>query len=166
MISRIRTGVDSLAQVARARTARYERRSRNPSGIAHLLGGSAESASPVPPPPPSEAEFPCRLVASRLALRVLGSSDIVTSNDITVEILKEIRDAVRVTNDRVDGLRTELSARIGATEVALLDIAEQQRFVVRHLKTLTLRDSRFEGDITDLRVRVETLEAKVEGKTP
>lgn len=111
---------------------------------------------------------------------MLRSFDIVTSNDITVEILKEIRDAVRATNDRVDGVRTdlgslgselsafrsELSARISATEVAILDIAEQQLFAVRHLETLALRDSRFEDEIIELRVRAETLEAKVEGKTP
>jgi hypothetical protein len=65
--------------------------------------------------------------------------------DITVEILKEIRDEIRgtnarldaangrldTTNGRLDAVEQTLSNRLGAVETTLLDLAEQQRFVVR-----------------------------------
>ena len=111
----------------------------------------------------------------------------MTDGEITVAILKEIRDAVRGTNERLDGTNAridDVSARLDQTRVdlggrlervegrlavvegAVLDLAEQQRFVVRYLKGLTLRDERLEGDVADLRVRVESLEAKIDPKGP
>jgi hypothetical protein len=42
----------------------------------------------------------------------------------------------------------------------LVELAEQQRFVVRYLRTLTTRDHRFEADMADLRARVEALESR------
>lgn len=97
----------------------------------------------------------------------------MTSNDITVEILKEIRDAVRVTNDRVDQLRIDIdqrldqtNARIDQTNTVLLDLAEQQRFVVRYLKGHSTRDTEIQGEIAALRARVEVLEEKVDRRSP
>jgi len=71
----------------------------------------------------------------------------MTQSDITVEILREIRDAVRVTNDRIDLVRVDLGGRIDETnrrldvvEGTLLDLVEQQRFTSRFLKDLSTRE--------------------------
>ena len=55
-------------------------------------------------------------------------------SDITVEILKEIRDEIRGTNQRLDGVEVTMNQRLGAVETTLrdvattmLDLAEQQR---------------------------------------
>ncbi len=70
----------------------------------------------------------------------------MAGSDITIEILKDIRDEIRgtnarvdtinsrldVTNSRLDTLEHALSHRLGAVERTLLDLAEQQRLVVRH----------------------------------
>ncbi len=96
-------------------------------------------------------------------------------HDLTVEILKQIRDElittrtdlgarldtlgarVDTTNSRLD----ETNSRLTAVEGTLLDLAQQQRFVVRHLSTLTQRDRRFEAELDDLRSRGELLEQHV-----
>jgi len=67
-----------------------------------------------------------------------------------------------VTNDRLDAT----NGRLGQVEAALLDLAEQHRFVARYMRGLAGRDGRLEGDLADLRVRVDSLEAKAEGKGP
>ncbi len=103
-------------------------------------------------------------------------------HDLTVEILKQIRDElittrtdlgarldtlgarVDTTNSRLDETNSRLdetNSRLTAVEGTLLDLAQQQRFVVRHLSTLTQRDRRFEAELDDLRSRVELLEQHV-----
>ena len=95
--------------------------------------------------------------------------------DLTIEILEQIRDEVALTrtdlgaridqtNARLDETNSRLGAvetRVGAVETTLLDLAQQQRFVVRHLSTLTERDRRLEDDVDDLRSRVEVLERRM-----
>jgi len=95
--------------------------------------------------------------------------------DLAVEILKEIRDEARGTNARLDTTIKRLDAtverldttierldvnvaRLDTIELTLLDLAEQQRFVVRHTKALAERDSRLELRVGDLEHRVEKLE--------
>ena len=80
--------------------------------------------------------------------------------DITVEILKEIRDEIRGTNQRLDGVEVTMNKRLGAVETTLLDLAEQQRFVVRYTKAISERDSRLEPRVISLEARVEKLESK------
>lgn len=82
---------------------------------------------------------------------------------LTLHVLREIRDAIVTT-------RTELSARIdvtnermGVVETTLRDLAEQQRFVVRHLSALTTRDRKLEGDVDELRSRVDAIEKRLPG---
>ena len=99
--------------------------------------------------------------------------------ELTVQILRQIRDEIVTTrselstridrtNERIDGMRGELSGQIQQTnlrvdkvEHALLDLAEQQRFVVRHLQALTTRDRRLEDEVGELRGRIEVVEKKV-----
>ena len=87
--------------------------------------------------------------------------------DITVEILKEIRDEIRgtnqrldATNQRLDGVEVTMNKRLGAVETTLLDLAEQQRFVVRYTKAISERDSRLEPRVISLEARVDKLESK------
>ena len=94
------------------------------------------------------------------------------NTELTIQILRQIRDEIVTTrtdlNGRIDHMRTELSGRIDETntrveqvEHALLDLAEQQRFVVRHLQALTTRDRRLEDEVGELRGRLEVVEKKV-----
>ncbi len=99
--------------------------------------------------------------------------------DMTIQILREIRDQIVLTrtdlggridetNARVETLRTDLGGRIDQTNVrlddveqTLLELAEQQRFVVRHLDALTTRDRKIETDVESLRVRLDVVEKKL-----
>jgi hypothetical protein len=104
----------------------------------------------------------------------------VTESEITIAILKDIRDAVRGTNDRIDTLDKNLSSRIEVMGLTLsarieatnerLDVTNERLSVVEH----TVRDlatqllmlgryvkNRTEVAIEDLLERVARLEAKV-----
>lgn len=96
--------------------------------------------------------------------------------NLTVSILREIRDEIRQTNVRLDRAETSLTGRIDATneriesmhtalstrldqvEGTLVELATQQRFVVRHLKKLVKHDARLE--------RLEGRVDRLEGRTP
>jgi len=91
----------------------------------------------------------------------------MAGSDITVEILKDIRDDIRGVRtefrEEIAGVRTELqkhTERFGVVEKALLDLAEQQRFVVRYTKAISERDSRLEPRMSALEARVDKLESK------
>src|SRR5438093_2473640 len=101
----------------------------------------------------------------------------MASDDITISVLREIRDEMRgmrgeqvETNRRLGVVEDRLALmddrldlgnkRMGAVETALLDLAQQQRFVVRYTKTIAERDSRLDSRVTDLEHRVEKLETK------
>lgn len=82
--------------------------------------------------------------------------------DTTLAVLREIRDEIRATNSRLDATNSNLGSmneRLGHVELGLLDLAEQQRFVVRYLRAGSDRDHRFEQDLAALRSRVDALEA-------
>ena len=99
-----------------------------------------------------------------------------TKKDITLEVLREIRDEIRSmrgdfteridatnagiheTNERLGGT----NERLGEVEIGLLDIAQQQRFVVRYLRAMSERDHRFEADLAALRTRVEAIEGRLD----
>jgi chromosome segregation ATPase len=104
---------------------------------------------------------------------------------LTIEILKQIRDEVRGTNARVDGLngrvdelrlelhatREDLSGRIDQTnarldkvEGTLLDLAQQQAFLVRAAKRSAMREKAYGRDIEDLKDRVGKLESTLATK--
>ena len=95
----------------------------------------------------------------------------MASTDVTVEILKEIRDGIGGTNKRLDSVESTLSnrlgavestinQRLGAVEATLLDLAEQQRFVVRYTKATSERGVGLESRVHDLEARVDKLETK------
>jgi hypothetical protein len=84
----------------------------------------------------------------------------MADSDVTVEILKDIRDEIRGSNQRLDAVEKTIDQRLGAVETTLLDLAEQQRFVVRYTKVLSERDSRLELRVGDLETRVDKLESK------
>ena len=97
------------------------------------------------------------------------------AHDLTIEILKQIRDelvttrttlgeSIAQTNERLDQTNERLDQsnhRLSAVEVTLLDLAEQQRFMVRHFAVLTTRDRHLEADVDALRARVEKIEARL-----
>ncbi|MGE0791569.1 MAG: hypothetical protein AB7S26_38190 [Sandaracinaceae bacterium] len=101
------------------------------------------------------------------------------AENLTVEILKQIREEIVKNGARIDHVRTELSARIdhvridlgeridgvaarvAVVEGAVLEIAEQQRFVVLHLGALTERDRRLETEVDALRGRVDAIEERL-----
>ncbi len=101
-----------------------------------------------------------------------------TPPDITVHILRQIRDEIVTTrttlsdridqvrtglSDRIDHMETELSGRIDQLDSTMKELTQQQRFIVHNLQGLGQRDRRLEGEVDDLRGRVEALEKRVPG---
>ncbi len=98
----------------------------------------------------------------------------MAGSDITVEILKDIRDATRNTNTRLDSLETALTRRLdGVTdrldlvtqrldlvETTLVDLTEQHRFVVRYTRAMSERGTEIEPRLSALENRVDKLESK------
>jgi hypothetical protein len=92
--------------------------------------------------------------------------------DVTVEILKDIRDAVRATNARLaqtneglDAVKTELgarldqtNARLDAVEHTLVDMAGQLTFLGRYVRHSVRRHG---ARIDKLEGRVDKLEQRV-----
>jgi hypothetical protein len=92
------------------------------------------------------------------------------ASDITVEILKDIRDEMRGMRTEQVGMRAEMAGmraeqvltnqRLDTVESTLLDLAEQQRFVVRYMRALSERDAQLEPRVSSLEARVDKLESK------
>jgi chromosome segregation ATPase len=84
--------------------------------------------------------------------------------DTTLVVLRQIRDEIRNLGARVDLTNERLdltNERLEHVDTALLDLAEQQRFVVKHIQTLTSRDRRLEHEIGALRERVAAIELRL-----
>lgn len=85
------------------------------------------------------------------------------ASDITVEILKDIRDEMRGMRAEQVGMRAEqvqTNQRLDVVETTLLDLAEHQRFVVRYMRAISERDAQLEPRVSNLEARVEKLESK------
>jgi hypothetical protein len=100
------------------------------------------------------------------------------SSDITVEILKEIRDEIRVlradTNVQFNGVRGEIQGvrgeilqlradtneRFGVVESSLHDLTEQRHSFVQYARAMSERDARLEARVGALENRVDKLESK------
>ena len=108
-------------------------------------------------------------------------------SDLTIELLKQIRDAAQLTNERLDQTnarldqtRTELSAKIDQTRIEFLEKLDQNRVelaekidgtnarvgrleyfvseIVQHTGAIAERGGRLADDVAELRRRVEVLE--------
>lgn len=98
----------------------------------------------------------------------------MAGSDITIEILKDIRDDIRgvrsgvhevraeVHDLRTDvqDLRSDTNKRFALVEAAILDLSEQHRFVVRYTKAIADRDGQLEPRVSALESRVDKLETK------
>ena len=91
----------------------------------------------------------------------------MAGGDMTIEILKDIRDDIRGVRSGVHELRTEVhelrsdtNKRFALVEAAILDLAEQHRFVVRYTKAIADRDGQLEPRVIALESRVDKLESK------
>jgi chromosome segregation ATPase len=85
------------------------------------------------------------------------------ASDITVEILKDIRDELRGSREELRSMHAEqvqTNHRLDIVETTLLDLADQQRFVVRYLRAISERDTRLEPRVSSLEARVDKLESK------
>jgi hypothetical protein len=92
--------------------------------------------------------------------------------DVTVEILQEIRDELRVlradTNAQVGGvregialLRADTNERFGAVESSLLDLTERRYKLARYARLMSSeRAAVLEDRVVALENRVDKLEAK------
>jgi len=97
----------------------------------------------------------------------------MVDDSVTVAVLKEIRDELKSTRTELrTGLadvraelattREELSARISLVETAVLDVAEQQRFVVRWLRANRERERGTESALLKLTRRVDAIEHRLD----
>lgn len=106
--------------------------------------------------------------------------------DLTIEVSRQIRDGITLVRDdlrtEIAGLRTEVRGGLAGVrqdltevreelagvrthvehvDVALLDLAQQQRSVVRHLRALTSRDRRTEIEMEEIRARLDDVETRL-----
>lgn len=93
-------------------------------------------------------------------------------SDVTVEILKQIRDEIRTTRtdlagriDQTNARLDQTNARLDKVEETLLELATQQRFMVKHLRENRDRELRIEAEVDSLRKRVEDIERRL-GQKP
>jgi chromosome segregation ATPase len=98
---------------------------------------------------------------------------------ITVEILKQIRDEIRTTREDLGGRIDQTNQRLDQTnqrldqtnqrldhvEGTLVELATQNAFLVRHAKRVSARDKRFQGELDELRKRVDDIEERLPPKT-
>ena len=96
----------------------------------------------------------------------------MAGSDITIEILKDIRDDIRGVRSgvhevgaqlhdlrtEVHDLRSDTNKRFALVEAAILDLTEQHRFVVRYTKAIADRDGQLEPRVSALESRVDKLE--------
>ncbi len=80
---------------------------------------------------------------------------------LTIEILRAIREELVTTRTDLRALGDRVDARLSVVESTLLEMAEQQRFVVRQLGALGARDRRIETEVDELRSRVDKIEERL-----
>jgi hypothetical protein len=90
------------------------------------------------------------------------------ADEVTLAVLREIRDETRATrvelSARIDGVSERLDQavlRLDRVEGALVELGTQQRFIVRWIKAGARRDRELEGDVRDLKERVSALEERL-----
>jgi len=90
-------------------------------------------------------------------------------SSLTVEILKQIRDEIRATREDLGGRIDQTNQRLDQTnqcldhvESTLLELAEKQRFVVRHVTTVRQREDDIEREIGLLKTRMDAVEHRLD----
>jgi DNA repair ATPase RecN len=86
-----------------------------------------------------------------------------------IEILREIRDEARQTNARLDQTNARLDqvvGRLDGLDSAMRELGVQQRFVVRYVKAISERETRLDDELSELRLRVELIEARLDPSPP
>jgi len=97
-----------------------------------------------------------------------------TVQDLTLQVLRQIRDEIVVTREdlraeigktteRIDQTNQRLdltNERLGHVESGLRDLAAQQYFVSKFARSLASRDRDLEADVDELRTRVDALERR------
>ena len=91
----------------------------------------------------------------------------MADSDKTIEILKDIRDEMRGLRDEVRELRADANQRLDTNNqrldlvtTTLLDLAGQNRLIVRYSTALWERPDDLESRVSALESRVEKLESK------
>jgi hypothetical protein len=74
--------------------------------------------------------------------------------------LRGVRSEVHELRTETHEFRTETNARFDLVQSTLLDLAEQQRFVVRYTRAIAEREARLEPRVDALEGRVDKLESK------
>jgi hypothetical protein len=72
----------------------------------------------------------------------------------------EIRDEIRATRVDLAARIDATNERLGAVEQGLLELSEQPRFIVRHLRGSSARDRRIDAELDHLRLRMNALESR------
>jgi hypothetical protein len=85
----------------------------------------------------------------------------LTDDALTITVLREIRDEIRETRADLGARLDQTNQRLGHLEEAMVELAQQQGFVVRWLKAGTRRDRRIEEDLLKLTTRVDAIEARL-----
>lgn len=83
--------------------------------------------------------------------------------DLTLQVLRQIRDEIVSTNARLDVANERLEVtneRLGHVETTLQELAGQQAFVSKFVRSLAARDRDLAADVDELRDRVEALERR------
>ena len=91
----------------------------------------------------------------------------MADSDKSIEILKDIRDEIRGVRGEVRQLRDDANQRLDANnqrldlvETTLLDLAGQNRLIVRYTKAVSERPDDLGPRLSALESRVEKLESK------
>lgn len=97
--------------------------------------------------------------------------------DLTLQVLRQIRDEIVTTrtdlhgeiaktNQRLDQTNQRLdesNQRLGHVETTLVDLAYQQVFVSKFVRSLASRDRDLGADVDELRMRMDALERRTPG---
>ncbi|MEM9192933.1 MAG: hypothetical protein AAGF12_27410 [Myxococcota bacterium] len=89
--------------------------------------------------------------------------------DLTNERLDQTNERLDQTNERLDETNERLdqtNLRLSAVEETLLELATQQRFVVRSVRGGRDRQGRLEGELASLRTRVDAIELRLDEPKP
>lgn len=74
--------------------------------------------------------------------------------DLTIRLLEQIRLQITSLDEKLTQRVDHLTERVDGLDATMRELAVQQRFIVRSLRTLGERDARFEKELAALRARL------------